>query len=458
MPNYINGEMVFSASTRQHRHAFGDTVAFEACVATSLDVQSALETCSVVQDQLDIIPTDTILRVLSRSMDFYFADRKNYEILVHLSGSPLSFVAGGIEFVKDWVRNLAPYVAVSLNEQTAAYRNTAPVVAILPSNSEQESLYVLAQTLLSKNAAILRPSSKGGGALTALEFITALNKSIDSFQDGSLEPLRSAICIVNTDARDYLEPLCVDGWNYLFFGDESTIGKIGAEIRRHAAPRKIIGYGTGLSMSVILDDADLTSHVPAIMDSVSINRGNECDSTDIVYVHESLYAACLDALTKEARRHNSGNPFEDGTIGWVQEENIDYIFGEAMKRGKADFLRLDMSGPQPLLHTSVIPLNEFESALEYPGPIVSVRPFGDLADLAKLVAKDLRDNAMTRNLVTAIYTREEARLPGVVSLLHTYKVNWNKPTHEFNLMLPHQGVFILRELMDPVYLDRQSSQ
>jgi acyl-CoA reductase-like NAD-dependent aldehyde dehydrogenase len=454
VPAYIFGEMRYSPSyLRRIIYDINGQPMLEIHDVDHWGLKAAIKNASKIQEHLWRIPLQQIVSLLAQTMDNYFAEDGKYETIVKLTGSPLDFVKGGIEFVKDWARNMETFLAHALNEPNVVYKSTSPVVAILPSNSEQESLYVLAQTILSRNATILRPSSLGASSYTALEFIYALNRTLDGLNKPELEPLRSAISVVNIESRDYLEHLSIDNWNYLFFGDDNSIKNIESIIREKCRPRKIIGYGTGLSTTIIWDDFNLKENIRKILKSITANAGNECDGTDIIYIQEGIYETAWQELFYMAREYRSGNPFKSGSIGLVDPDNVQFIMGELTKRGKLDWLQQTEKDGRPLIHASIIPLNEYETAMEYPGPIASVRSFKGLDHLSVLIKKDLRDNHMNRNLVTAVFARSRQNFQELIPHLKAYTVKFNKDTNEFNIALAHQGVFLVRELMDPVYVD-----
>jgi hypothetical protein len=431
----------------------------------------AVKTVTWTQKELSKIPLNEILRVLQRSMDFFCADRSEYETIVRLTGSPIEFVEQGGEFVKSWCRYLHDYLSKALPDKRAEYRNSAPVVDVLPGNSDQELLYVVAQTLASRNAAIVRPSSKGAGAYVAKLFAEALNKAVDNIGQDYLLPLKRAVNFVYTPTADVLSNLYIDGWNYLIFGGDATVRQFEQAVRSFCQPRKVIGYGTGLSMTIVADGELLDERVDKIIKSVIINRGDECDSTDIIYIQNDVYDAIVQRLKRRCKDFHSGNPFDIKTIGLVYPENADFIIGELKKRGKTKYLNSHVSKTRSILseffdlsqvselqetyliHPSVIELSEYDSAIEYPGPIVSIRSFNGEAELEALVKKDLRDNGMNRNLVTSIFCVDEKKFNSILSFLNSYTVNWNIPTHIFNASLPHQGVYIVTELVAPVYVD-----
>lgn len=473
VPSYVSGKTL--ESTKELRRSIPDITGksvLEVHDVNKWGLVAAINSASRTQNQLESIPLEKICRVLSKSMDYYFVDESKCQVVVRLTGSPITFVRESMESIKAWCKDLSPYLSCALAGDQVEFGGSAPVIVILPSNSELETPYVLTQTLLSRNAAIVRPSSLGASSYSLLEFVSALNKGLDEIDDISLEPLRSAISVANIESRDYLDNLSIDGWNYIFFGDNNTVKAIESSIRERCYPRKTIGYGTGLSMSIAFDDHNLEETITNVIESVIVNVGNECDSTDIIYIKEDIYDNTLEILEQEAEKRKSGDPFNPDMIGLVQDSNADYIQGELLRRGKLKFLKTSDVGSSELfitsptlfqtepndrrrlIHTSIIPLNEYETAMEYPGPIASVRPFHDLEDLQRLVEKDLRDNSMQRNLVTSVFSRDESSFYSLLPLLKSHTVKWNKPTHRFNYLLPHQGLYLIRELSTSVFVDK----
>ena len=89
----------------------------------------------------------------------------------------------------------------------------------------------------------------------------------------------------------------------------------------------------------------------------------------------------------------------------------------------------------------------------YPGPIASVRPFKNIEHLSSFIKKDLHDNNMKKNLVTSVFARSKQIFQDLLPYLRAYIVKYNKDTYDFNIALAHQGVYLVRDLMDPVYVD-----
>ena len=202
----------------------------------------------------------------------------------------------------------------------------------------------------------------------------------------------------------------------------------------------------------MFEDVDIDKCTEIIIESAALNRGDECIGTDIVYCHSSIYDSFISRISEVAEKFKAKNPMEVDSIGIVNPDNLDFIKGELLKRSKIEFLISEKSENElELLHTSIIPLTDYETAMEYPGPILSVRSFNDLSQLKILIEKDLHDNNMLKNLTTSVFT--EKYFDDVLPILRAYLVKKNIGTHEFNFSLPHQGTYILRELSDRIDVD-----
>ncbi len=89
-----------------------------------------------------------------------------------------------------------------------------------------------------------------------------------------------------------------------------------------------------------------------------------------------------------------------------------------------------------------------DHTFEFPGPILSIRPFRSLEHLEGLTRKDRMDNDMEKNLVSSVYTADARRFQDVQPLLSAHKVLLNTPTHFMNLDDQHQGILLFLKLAD----------
>ena len=415
--------------------------------ATRWTIEAAKETATRTQHKLSTLPIKVIYRLLERAMDYYLVDEEDYNFISDHTGNPIDFVCEGLCFINNWCRDLQPFYEQCLKQESVYIKNSAPVVVVLPSNSDQEVGYVLAQTLLSRNATIVRPSSQGASAYATVAFVKAFNRAVDEESDPSLEFLKGAISVIHT-GTDYLKQLSVTGWNYIFFGSDQTIQKIRDKLYGYCTPRTLIGYGTGLSTSVVLEDADLEDAVEKVLQSITINTGNECVSTDIVYIHEAVYDSAVTQLNQQAKQIRVGDPLQRENIGCGMAANEAFIEQQLVQvRGKT----LNRRGGH--IAPTLVALHDYETTLEYPGPIASIRKFTSQNHLAHLISRDLRDNEKSKNLVTSVFTQSTEQFKQLLPHLKAYMVKHNKATHDFNISKPHQGVMILEELVERVYLD-----
>lgn len=423
---------------------------------TALSLSAAIASAQHVQPLLAGLSLTDIQTVLARTVDHYLATPAHLAHVVELTGSSLAFVREGIDLVKAWCRALSPYLACALPETKADYRPTTPVVLVLPSNDSQETLFCLAQILLSRNACIVRPSGRGASAYLATEFVRALQQALAELGRDDLRILGQSLSVVHTDVDGYLEPLAMDGWNYVFFGDSKTGQRVTQTLQAHCQPRRIIVYGTGLSMTVVGRSGDLDRHLAAIVDSVTVNAGNECISTDILYVAASQHDELVAKLTAALAEKQSGDPFDETAVGWVRAENTAFILGELTKKGKRHCARVQGVGEHTLLHPTVVTLSDYDTPIEYPGPVVSVRAYDDLDHLRRLIERDLTHNDISHNLVSAIFADDKSERDAIVPLLQSHVIKLNLPTHHFDCNQPHQGIYLLRELVWPVYVFEES--
>lgn len=454
LPCYINGEFIWNEENKITVAGYEGINLIQNHQATQWVREAAIETASRVQPLLAELTVEDICSVLDKTMDYYFDEDSKFEMVMRLTGSPITYVRSSIELLKDWCRNIKQYYdLVFYGKQNRPIKPTSPVFAILPSNSEEESLYIIAQSFLSRNSLIIRPSSKGASVYSCIEFIKALNKALDEIANPKFNILKSTISIINTPPDNYLQQFFIDGWNYIVFGDDDTVKFIKNSFRDvDVTPRKIIAYGTGLSISIILDDCNLECYISTIAQSICVNAGNECVSTDIIYVDRKVSEIAIKRLGDEVNKYRSCDPLEERSIGIVNNTNKQFIINQLAQRCKTEFVKIDSNNESML--TTIIPLHRHESALEYPGPIASVRVFEDENELDEIIKKDLNDNSKVKNLVASVFTESDLSFENLLPSISAFLTKHNKPTHEFDPMLPHQGIYLLNELVDINYLQK----
>ena len=175
-------------------------------LATHWEIEAAIENATSIQQELAGIKLSDILTVLSATMD-EFCSEENYRTMVQLTGSSYQFVSSAMNEMKKWCRDGLYYLPTHCFSESSYVKPTASVFTILPGNSEQVLPYVVCQILMSRNALILRTSSRGASAFAANQFILSFNTAIRKLLRPDLAILKKAISVLHTD-RDFPPGRC----------------------------------------------------------------------------------------------------------------------------------------------------------------------------------------------------------------------------------------------------------
>jgi acyl-CoA reductase-like NAD-dependent aldehyde dehydrogenase len=285
-----------------------------------------------------------------------------------------------------------------------------------------------------------------------------------------LEFLKGIINIVNLESFDEMWDLVsIDGWNYVVFGSWQTTEDVAKNIGLRAKPRKIVQYGAGFSATIIDesvgDDIETRKDVALqVLESVSVNRGNECLSTDVIYIHSEIYHEFIRLLQDLKDDFQSFDPLQRKSIGTISQRNYDFIKQTLHANGKLRFAKVgtvrfhrpeDGHPVLPTIHTSLIPLFDIEAATVYPGPIASVKKYSSSAELKQHMNFDLGRNKDDRFLSCSVFGSGKF-FQEIVEGIPAYTVKHNIPSHMIDLNRPHQGIFLVEELTDRVNVETRA--
>ena len=466
IPNYINGKFEISGEKRILKSYSKKDYAL-IYNASDGQLREAKRNLIGIKKELNEIPVKKIIAVIKKTMDFYFTSEKEYEHITTLTGSPLSFVKSSFEEMKAWCRNLDQYLSLCFGTENIEkipiksrgkilgykkYIPRGPIIGILPKNSEATSIYLIVQILLSKNPGIVKTSSSLASSYTSIQFMRALHKALDKTHDKSLQLLRRAISIVNlfdNDKRSIINRLEVAQGVYVVFGSNQTIQAIEQELK-DSDYRAIIKLGTGLSASLVLADADLTLAAKEICEAASMNNGRDCISTSVLYIMDDIYDKCMKKLRLQAEHYKSNDPLsKKSTVGIIEEDTKKSIH-ETITRLNRSHLLKKMNNQ---LHLSFIELDEHEQVYEFPGPIVCVRKISTTEEFVRKLKEDIQKNNMEKNLATSLFTKDKTLVEKLSEQIPSYIVKLNKGTEKMNLMLEHQGRYLLKDFLSSIILE-----
>ena len=238
----------------------------------------------------------------------------------------------------------------------------------------------------------------------------------------------------------------VSSWNYVIFGNETTVGTVSRQFESFGIKaRKIVGFGTGLSTAIICNGVDVNTVAAELCTAVSFNRGAECECTDIAYVQDSVQKPFLESLRKRCSYYQQTSTNKPDSIGILPQESVDFIKHELCTvRNKS------LNETKHSIGMSIVVMEDHETTMEYPGPILSVRFFREKEHLSRLIQKDLDDNDMSKSLKTAIFTGSIDEFNELLPFTRAYAVHHNIPTHHMDFNEPHQGVYLLKEFSDEI--------
>jgi len=468
IPNYIEGSFEKTEKKKILTDLTGKPIA-ELYGATDSLIRKAKRALVKNSEEIGKIGIPTIIEVLKRSMDYYYDKDIDFKTTALLAGSPISFVRQEIDSLKTWCKNIDEYLyscfgcidytltEIKKNGKLIGYRKfvpNGPITAILPKNDDGLPLYVLTQLILSRNTAIVKPSSEGASSFATIKFIEALNKSIDYYGPEE-QKLKNAIQVVNIlEERENkirsTANLVVTGGQVIIFGTENTARALSAEISNDTKINKIIKMGTGFSISIVLNDADVNHAATEIVHSSTQDKGNKCTTTNVVYVEGSVYPALIKKLRETEKAFKHGELLAAETrLGLISEEEKKQIIG----RIKELYGHTSIGAIPNYIEFKIHEIESHDPVEEMPAPVIFLKKLNTEEDIIKQTLTDIRRNELEKNLVTSIYTKNFEKFEKLTSVIPSHTFKLNKSSEKINFLLEHQGQFLIQELLDKKILE-----
>jgi betaine-aldehyde dehydrogenase len=151
----------------------------------------------------------------------------------------------------------------------------------------------------------------------------------------------------------------------------------------------------GKSAAIILDDADVATVVPQLLDAGVMNNGQACVAQTRILASRQKYAEVLDAVTEAVAALKVGDPLDAATqIGpLVAERQRERVLG-LIEQGKAEGARVTTGGGRPadqdhgwFVEPTVFGDVDNKMTIaqeEIFGPVLSVIPFDDTDDAVRI--------------------------------------------------------------------------
>gem|GEM_PF-7108760 len=418
---------------------------------------------AVLGFQYEQVTVDAISRVITKAMDLYCASVEEYRFLAQLTGSPMGYLTQSIEEAKSWARSNQTYLATvfgtpqydhKVMQHTITHQHirrhipAGPALAILPRNEEIVPLFVIVQLLLARTPAIIKTSSQGASSYTTVSLFRALLAAAKVLNESAVEAFLHSYSIVALPATEKtrtVELLGVNNATWIVFGSQETVQSVERRVRELALGGRVIGLGTGLSISIVHRDASLEKTAHHVATGACLDRGNKCISTSVCYVHTQVIEEFTRALTAQQQHWKCGDPLSLATrIGVIDTEAQTQYAELCTARGLSS---------TPITGLTLHPAQAHERVTELPAPIVFIRTFSTDEELLETIRKDLATNGLEKNLVTSIFTAQVERFHTLARQMPAHTIRWNQPTTALSLFMPHQGQYLIEQLLIKKDLD-----
>ena len=184
------------------------------------------------------------------------------------------------------------------------------------------------------------------------------------------------------------------GIDKVTFTGSTAAGRKVAAICGEQLKRVTLELG-GKSAAIILDDADLATHIPTLMPSALMNNGQACVAQTRILAPRGRYDEVVDAIAEAVRGTSVGDPSDPSVIvgPLVAERQRDRVLGY-IEKGNAEGAKLAVGGGRPASQpkgwfvepTLFVDVDNSMTIAqeEIFGPVLAVIPYDDESDAVRI--------------------------------------------------------------------------
>lgn len=455
IPNYIAGSFSTEGTTKSIVDLKGKEVA-EVFSATPGILRQAKRAIMKGGAALQSIPLEEIFDILEEMTQEYFEADELIQQVVAITGTSRASLRSSLDARRTWAARIRSVYAERARtsgavDEVRVFESLGPIIAVLPQNSGEESFYVLAHALIARSPILIRTSSEGESSFSAIEFIRALEKVLVRHRVEVATAIRSAIAVVNlfglSSKEELLEALHMAEASYLIFGSEETM-RLAQEHCARRGVKKVITMGTGLASAFVCRDADVDAAAGEIIESATINNGNECVCTKVIYAEESIADALRAKLAsfRDGLRRASLTS-EEATLGFLRPAHLDARSEFFRRRGRTLTESKEMY--DVLIEEAAIE----EGIAEVPGPFLLLKRVPSIQVGVETFRRDLRREGVSRAICAAVFTASRKQFLETARLIPSYCVRHNLGTHRVNPLQDIHGISLFEEFLTPKLLD-----
>jgi len=458
IPMFINGKEKYSSEKILLKDKFtGENLASVAASSAS-DLNYAIKTSYASSKKMREIRIDEILSVTEKVAETFFSQENKLDLIARITGSPYKYVSSSIANSRQFLKKFQYFLdtvfgsrnfletgkPIYEGRQKIGLRIYSPrgniVALFLAGNEVSLAPFIIPQIIATRTPLIIKGST--AEPISTYELIKA-------YHDAGLKTGINLLFWSSAQRPELAAQLLKQAHTQVLFGSDDNILNLIGTMKQpmSISERKhIIPFWTGRSTAIVLADADLEMAAKNVIEGGHLDRGNKCVSTKKVYVQQEVFETFVNLLKKQILTLNIGPSTQRQVdVGFAPKEEREQVAKKLKK--EINIIHNGITN-DTINVTLVLANNESEFAREeIPAPVLALIPVKSLDEAITLANAAVSHAVTKKSLATTIFTTNKDKLETAVQSLETFKILVNKPTTNMNFFLPHQGKYIIEELL-----------
>lgn len=450
---------------------FSDNVLARAPDISSWNLTRLFTNSRKGKDSIKKVCLDDILKTYSEAANIY-KHNTFYDDLIALSrGNPISKVMESKNMTINMLKNFNLILdenfsnknfkgEIDRNNYNIKYNPVGIVGLISSSTTREVTPYAALNALSMRNSLIIKADSKE--PFSAIEFAQNLTEA--GIPENSISVITSNV--LKRPDLGYKLKKHTD--KLIIFGSDDNIRKISyyplitlispLELSNLPLPEDIIGFGTGRSRTVIDKDADITKAAKSTLES-AVELPSLCLKTQFAIVDKSIYNHFVDECYKIGSNMKTGDLLDKKTeVGHVNPQYIptaNLMIKNAINLGGkfvlGDYIKKPATTP---IIISDIPLECQIIKEECYAPVLGLIPSSDIYQTLDILINSVDHTVGKKSLKTSYFGNSKSNYLLLKNNSPTIELSKNKKTTDVNPLVPHQGIYLAKELSKPFIYEK----
>ncbi|MBN1385680.1 aldehyde dehydrogenase family protein [Candidatus Woesearchaeota archaeon] len=397
--------------------------------------------------KVDLLPLEDRIGLVHEMISRTLSDSRLLENVALVHGTPVNYLSGTADSLRTWADDLGRFVenvdrfsverdGVHLSERSLV----SPYFIVAAGNDEvYETPFIVGQSILGGAHAIIRPSANDIAAHILFEKIAEMG----------LPYLAQKLSWSSLSKPEMVQEALAFSKGFSIFSSNAAYERI---VRTVVGDRVIkdlsIGrssrrYGSGHSIAIVGNGADIDQAADELVYASARNKGNKCWAVTAVYVHEDVYDEFVDALENRAKGLKHGSPtnpktdlprFHESALRGILDSGLSPRFGRIFPdKNDIDLMIYEL------------PSSKVLEAQEVSLPVIALLPYSTYIGAVKQIRDSMHVRGTDKLLSLGVFGTGEladylsSRIPH-----DTLKLNMSLGVDVFK---PHQGSYFLLDVM-----------